>query len=93
MNAYLADFDWLLAIGVFWLYVVMDALYAYYTLSVTKLQPLKASLAGAAMYTLGAMGVLSYTHNPLYLVPLSLGSFAGTYVIMKREQLRSGSAR
>jgi hypothetical protein len=86
MEGLVADFDWLLAAGVFIAYFVVDALYAYYTLSVTRHQAGRAATAGSAMYFLMAFGVINYTQNYLYVVPLVLGSWLGTYVIVKYEK-------
>lgn len=82
------NFDWLLAVGVFLAYFVVDALFAYYTIAVTKRQPGRAATAGSVMYFLMALGVISYVQNYLYVVPLVLGSWLGTYVIVKQEGLK-----
>ncbi len=81
-----ASFDFRIAILIFIAYVIVDALYAYYTLQVTKRKPYSAATAGALMYFLLAVGVLNYVHNFLYLLPLALGSWVGTFVIVKKEQ-------
>lgn len=85
MDEMLATFEWSTALLVFGLFVVMDVLYAWYTLSVTKAQPWKASFTAAVMYFINAVGVINYTHNHLYLVFIAVGSFIGTYVVVKRE--------
>lgn len=79
----MGDFNWLTALTVFVVYVVFDILYALYVICVSRKQALAASFTGAALYSLGAVGVMSYTHNALYLIPLSLGAFAGTYIAVK----------
>lgn len=67
-------------------YVLVDALYAYYTLQLTKRKAYSAATSGALMYFLIAVGVLNYVQNYLYLIPLALGSWIGTFFIVKREQ-------
>lgn len=79
-------FDFRIAIGLFFLYVLVDLLYAYYTLSVTRLQPFKAATIGAIMYVMLAAGVISYSSNPWYLVPIGLGSWVGTFLAVFREK-------
>jgi hypothetical protein len=92
MQELLDDFSWGVAFLIFTLFVVMDILYAYYTLSVTRIQPLRASTAAAVMYFVNAVGVMNYVDNPLYLFPIATGSFVGTYAIMKREQRKTNQA-
>ena len=83
---YWGIFQWETALLVFVAYVVIDMLYAKYTLSVAELHPSRAATNGALMYFLLAIGVLNYSHNPLYLVPLVLGSWIGTYVAVEIER-------
>lgn len=80
-----SEFNWLLAIGVLLAYLLVDAMYAYYTLSITKRKAIAAATTGALMHFLLALGVLSYVQNYLYIVPIAIGSWIGTYLIMKRE--------
>lgn len=88
IGTWLQTFRFDIAVGVLILYVILDALYASYTLHVTKLNPTKAANTAASMYFLSALGVVSYVSNPLYLIPLAIGSWLGTYVIVKREKSR-----
>jgi hypothetical protein len=77
------DFSWYTAAFVFVVYVVFDVLYALYVLFVSQKRAAAASVTGSMLYSLGAVGVMSYTHNVLYLIPLSLGAFVGTYIAVK----------
>lgn len=77
------DFSWVRAVTVFVVYVLFDILYALYVICVSKQRPLAASGISAVMYSVGAYGVMSYLHNPLYLIPLAAGAFIGTYVAVK----------
>lgn len=65
-------------------------MYAYYTLEVTKRKPFSAATTGALMHFLLAFGVISYTDNALYVIPLAIGSWIGTFIIVKREQTLKG---
>jgi hypothetical protein len=82
-SAAVQGFEWGTGVLVFLVYVVVDALYAYYTLQVAGRRPYAAASAGAVMYFLLAIGVLSYVHNYLYLIPLALGSWVGTFLVVK----------
>ena len=88
-----ASFDWRIGVLIFFVYIVIDALYAYYTLEVTKRNPYAAATAGAFMYFLLAIGVLNYVHNFLYLVPLALGSWVGTFGMVQRERLKHAATQ
>jgi uncharacterized membrane protein (DUF485 family) len=79
----MSEFNWATAVFVFVVYVVFDILYALYVIFVGQKRAVAASVTGAMLYSLGAVGVMSYTHNALYLVPLSLGAFVGTYIAVK----------
>lgn len=87
-----ADFSLLIGFGVFLAYLVVDAMYAYYTLAITNMRPVAAATTGSAMHFLLALGVLSYTQNYLYIAPIALGSWIGTYLIMKREVMQRVNA-
>ncbi len=77
------DFSWIIAIGVFATYFVADALYAHYTLAVAEHRPVAAANTGALLHFLLALGVLSYVENYLYIFPIALGSWCGTYALLK----------
>lgn len=77
------DFSWYTATLVFVVYVVFDILYALYVIFVGQKRALAAGVTGSMLYSLGAVGVMSYTHNILYIIPLSMGAFVGTYIAVK----------
>ena len=83
------QFDVKVALIVFVAYLLVDAMYAYYTIVVTKKKPFAAASVGALMHFLIAFGVLNYVQNYLYIIPLALGSFIGTY-LMVRYELKTG---
>lgn len=76
------NFSFLHAFGVFLAYFLIDVLYALYTLAATRLQPLRAANMSGVIYFLGAFGVISYAGNFLYLIPLTIGAWLGTYVVI-----------
>ncbi len=81
-----SGFNWFIALGVMLSYVIIDGLYARYTLEVVALKPFKSATIGAGMHFLLAYGVINYTENWLYIFPLVIGSWIGTYFIVKCEK-------
>ncbi len=82
------SFHPLIALGLFAGYVVLDGLYAVYTLAVAQHRPVRAASAGAVMYFLMAAGVLAFTGNFLYVIPCAAGSWAGTWLVVRHEARR-----
>jgi len=79
----MADFSWTTAATVFVVYILFDILYALYVICVSRQQAFTASAVSSVLYSLGAYGVMNYTHNALYLIPLACGAFIGTYIAVK----------
>ncbi len=71
--------NWLLALALFAAYALIDALYAWYTLSVVSFKAVRSANISALMYFLMAFGVITYVHNYLYIVPVAAGSWVGTF--------------
>ncbi len=82
------DLDFLIVAGIFVAYFIYDVLYAHYTLSVASLKATSAATFGAILYTISAFGVLSYVENLLYVIPMVLGGWLGTYWAIKKEKER-----
>lgn len=74
------DFSYTTAALILLVYIVVDMLYAYYIICVEKRSPLKAAVVSSALYSLLAYGVVSYSKNILYLFPLAIGAFIGTFL-------------
>lgn len=85
---HLQNFDWVTAFLIFAAYLIVDALYAVYTISVVNLKPYTSATVGAFMYFLLAVGVINYVNNPVYLIPLFIGSWLGTFIVVfiKKKQ-------
>ncbi len=79
-------FDIKIALMIFSAYFAIDAMYALYTFSVVKKKPLTSSSIGALMHFLLAFGVINYVQNYLYIIPLAMGSWVGTFIIVSREK-------
>jgi hypothetical protein len=80
----MADFSWTIAAAVFVAYFLIDILYALYVISVGKRAAFQAAVISSMLYSLAAYGVVTYSKNFLYVIPLALGAFLGTYVVVKR---------
>lgn len=75
------DFSIGTALLIFSAYVLIDALYAYWTLMIVKKEPWKAGLSAGAIYTLTMIGTLQVVDDWRYIFPIALGSFVGTFGI------------
>lgn len=73
------DFSPVTAAVIFVTYVAVDILYAAYIICVERRRALAAAGISSLLYSLLAFGVITYSKNPLYLVPLAAGAFLGTY--------------
>ncbi len=78
-----ADFNWLLAAALFGSYVVVDALYALYTLWVVDRRPIASANVSLVMHFLLAAGVISYVHNFAYVIPITADSWVGAYLVVR----------
>lgn len=81
-----SNFNLKIALAVFIIYIIIDGMYASYTFQVTKRKPFAAATTGALIHVLVAIGVLSYVQNYLYIIPLVLGSWVGTFLVVRNEQ-------
>jgi hypothetical protein len=82
----MTDFSPLTAALVFATYVAVDVLYAAYILAVGERRPVLAAALSAVIYGLLAYGIVTYSTNILYLVPLAAGAFTGTYVTVRWQR-------
>lgn len=80
-------FDPVLAVLIYFAYIAIDSLAAYYTLSVTELRALRAASTSLTIYLLLSIGVINYTQNFLYIFPMALGGFTGTYLLVRYEKM------
>lgn len=82
------EFNWLLAFGLFIASSLLDAIFALYTVAIIDTKPLKAANLSLLTYILEAAGVVNYVKNKWYLIPLALGAFVGSYIVVKREEMK-----
>ena len=79
-------FNIIYAVGLFFLAMLLDAVY---TFSVIKHKALMSGAMGGLIYILSAVGVVSYVNNKLYLIPLALGAFVGTVIVVEYEKRKN----
>lgn len=77
------DFSYFTAATIFFTYLIIDCLYAAYVISVNRGLATLASICTSIIYSLLAYGVLSYSKNIWYLIPLASGAFIGTFIMVK----------
>ena len=66
-------------------YVVLDGMYAYYTVFVTKKKLFTSASVGAMIHFLIVFGVLNYVQNYLYILPIAIESFVNTYLVVRHD--------
>lgn len=81
------------AIIIFGTYFILDMFYAYYILCIESRQNLMSSFMAGMITSLSAFGVVSFSKNMLYVIPLFLGAFAGTYCTMKLKEILQSRKR
>lgn len=79
----MGDFSLLTALVIFVTYVAVDILYAAYIICVEERRPVASASISAVLYSLLAFGVITYSKNPMYLIPLATGAFVGTYLTVR----------
>lgn len=79
------DFNWYAAVGLFFASSLLDGLFALYTVAIVDTNAARAASLSVVMYGLEALGVVNYVNNKWYLIPLIMGAFVGSYVVVKRE--------
>lgn len=82
------SFDFGIGFLVFFAYIFIDALYAWYTLSVVKLDEWNSATTGVIIHAFLVFGVINYTQNFLYVIPLLAGSWIGTFFFVRMERLK-----
>jgi hypothetical protein len=86
-------FDINIALFIFITYFILDMFYAYYILCIESRQNLMSSFMAGMITSLSAFGVVSFSKNMIYVIPLFLGAFAGTFVTMKIKEILQSRKR
>lgn len=80
------NFNWLVAVGLFLLYSMVEALDAALTLAITRHQSVRSANMTLVLYVILGIEVLAFVSNYLYSVPIALGAWLGTYLQLEREK-------
>ena len=80
------SFGWAMFWLIFVMYGIVDGLYTRWMYLVTEKNVWAASTCGGFLALFIAIGVKSYTVNALYIVPVVVGSFLGTFIEVTREK-------
>jgi CHASE2 domain-containing sensor protein len=78
--------SWWWAILVFAVDGGIDVLWVFYTKAITKSKALWAAILSVLLLFAGAITILSYVENKLYLIPAAIGSFVCTYFAVKFDK-------
>lgn len=78
-----SEFSVLIAIGLFFLYILFDFFYALYYIFVAKKKAVLAASTAVLMYLISSMSVVYYLKDFRYMWGILAGSFIGTYVAVK----------
>lgn len=82
----LQNFNLLIAAGLFILYCLVEFLDASLTLSITRLQSLRSANMTLILYIILGIEVLAFVNNYLYAIPIALGAWLGTYLLIEHEK-------
>lgn len=92
ISASLTDFSFITALILIGVYIIIDGLYAYYSIQISKRRAIPAATTSGIMHFLLAIGVLNYVHNFLYVIPLAIGSWIGTYLVVQHHHRQESVA-
>lgn len=81
-----ANFNPWLAFGLFLLYCLVEALDSSLTFSITKHESFKAANKTLILYIILGIEILAFVSNYLYTIPIALGAWLGTYIVVEREK-------
>jgi len=69
----------LTAVIVFLSYYLLDVIYVVFVRNVGLGNAVTAANCSVIIYLLAAIGITNYVENPLYLIPMCLGAWVGTW--------------
>jgi uncharacterized membrane protein YhaH (DUF805 family) len=74
------DINPLIAVGVLASTAVTDAAYVFFNAAVSARRRVMAANWSGIWYLLSAFAVISYTHNPIYVLFAATGSWIGAFL-------------
>jgi len=82
----LAEVNFWTCVILFGVYFCFDILYSWFIISVQQLKAVLSASISVAMYGISAIGVIKYTENSWYMLPIMMGAGLGTYFFIKFEK-------
>lgn len=80
------------AITVFFALLLLDLVWAKYTIAVTDKAALRAGVLSSAIIILSGTAAIGYVNNHWMLIPAMAGAFCGTYIGVKFDKGQSNNA-
>ena len=81
-----ANFNFFIAISLFILYCLVEALDASLTFSITQHKSIKSAYTTIILYVVLGIEVLAFVSNYLYAIPIALGAGLGSYLLVEHEK-------
>lgn len=81
-----ANFNWLIAGGLFLLYMFVEWLDSSLTLLITRHESRRAAHTTFILYIILGIEILAFISNYLYIIPTALGAWLGVYMLLEREK-------
>jgi hypothetical protein len=80
------SFNFFIAAGLFVLYSLVEFLDSSLTLLITKHESIKSANTTLILYVILGIEVLAFVSNYLYTIPIALGAWLGTFLLIEREK-------
>lgn len=81
-----SNFNFYIATGLFVLYLLVEFLDSSLTLMITRHESVKSANTVLILYIILGIEVLAFVSNYLYTIPIALGAWLGTYLLIEREK-------
>lgn len=82
------NLNFLIVLGLFALYCLVEALDSSLTLSITRHESFKSANTTLILYIILGIEVLAFVSNYLYTIPIALGAWLGTFLLIEHEKRR-----
>lgn len=76
---------------IFLVNTLLDIVYAKYTMAVQRRDASHAAHWATAIILIGGVSIISYTHNPILILPAAAGAWVGTWYTVGKAKHDEGS--
>lgn len=83
------EFSWLQATGVFFAALIGDILWTAYITRAANKKKYQAAFYSSILWLSGAVVIISYNQNWIYIIPGILGSYVGTFALMTFDERKN----